>query len=302
MIILTFLWTTVEASDKGMLREDRIWEYFSYEYKENHTECVLERYGFDWREEINGKIYKRCILLDRTSWNTPEGEMDSFHKAVDIHTETVGKCVALLREEDSRVYMIFDSDAESLHYSPAPYNNIGSHFPSPYEEKLLFDFGVGKGAVIDCFMNSYENSWMQTQAEVIEVEDVTQGAISGRKLKLSNVSGTNWNDELTIYIKSEWLEGVGNIGDGSMFLFGGVQWPLPDCYCGHGGYFNNLYDRDGNVVYKGADIRVETVGVKTVLSESESEIGHIYDLIGGRVDSPQPGTVYVRDGRKFVGR
>jgi len=305
-IWLTFMlsaWITIAASDNSMLREDRVWEYFSYEYKENYTECALERYGFDWHEEVNGKIYKRCILLDRTSWRTPDRVMGDYYNTTDVRTEKIGECVALFREEDSRIWILFDTDAESLHYSPAPYDKITTLHPSPFEEKLLFDFGAKFGEVIDCFMNSYAEDWMLTQAEVAAVEEVPVESKVRRKLTLSNVAGTNWSNNLSIFIHSEWLEGVGNIGKGGMLLFGGVQWPEPDCYCGHGGYFNNLYDLDGNVIYKGADIRIGSNGVNAVASDSETgKSDAIYDLMGHSVKRVLPGSVYIRYGKKFVGK
>ena len=87
-----------------------------------------------------------------------------------------------------------------------------------------------------------------------------------------------------------------------MVTFGGVQWPLPDCYCGHGGYFNNLYDLDGNIIYKGADIRIDTGGTAVTSSQADKSSDIYYDIMGRRIDRVLPGSVYIRDGKKFIGR
>lgn len=153
-------------------------------------------------------------------------------------------------------------------------------------------------------MRSYDDflGMILIEAEVTDTEQVEVGSTIARKLKLSNVSGTNWDNELSIYIDSEWLEGVGNVGNGSMVAFGGIQWPKPTCYCGDGGYFNNLYDLDGNIIYKGADIRIDTGGTAVTSSQADKKSDIYYDIMGHRIDRVLPGSVYISDGKKFVGR
>ena len=70
-------------------------------------------------------------------------------------------------------------------------------------------------------MRNYDDflGMILTEAEVTDIEQVEVGSTIASKLKLSNASGTNWDNELSIYIDSEWLEGVGNVGNGSMVAF-----------------------------------------------------------------------------------
>lgn len=305
MTFMLFVCTLAFAQEDKMIREDRVWEYFSYEYKANYTECALERYGFTDTMEYNGHTYQLCELLSRTTWRTPDGVFSDVLMAEDVKEESVGVGYHYLRQEGSKVYLFVDPLWESFHYSPAPYDEVTSFDPISTPDMLLFDFSASKGDIIKSVMNSYDQfvGMVLTQAEVVDTEDVKIGSTAARRLKLSNISGTNWDDDLTINIDSEWLEGVGNIGKGGMLLFGGVQWPEPDCYCGHGGHFNNLYDLDGNVIYKGADIRIGSNGVNAVASDSGTgKSDKIYDLMGRRMERVLHGSVYVRDGKKFVGK
>lgn len=67
-------------------------------------------------------------------------------------------------------------------------------------------------------------------------------------------------------------------------------------------HLRSVIDKDGTVVYGREDYHdpsnVVPVGADNVPSPDSA----IYDLHGRRVTNPQPGTVYIRDGRKYVAR
>lgn len=60
-----------------------------------------------------------------------------------------------------------------------------------------------------------------------------------------------------------------------------------------------IYKKYGTVLYGSAPMS----GARVVLDESGNcDSGVIYDLMGRRAERVVPGSVYVRDGRKFVGK
>ena len=69
-------------------------------------------------------------------------------------------------------------------------------------------------------------------------------------------------------------------------------------------YFNNLYDLDGNILFKGLDKHPDTSGIGNIEISVEKE-GKMYDLFGRelRPDAQlAPGTIYIRDGKKHIAK
>ncbi len=79
-----------------------------------------------------------------------------------------------------------------------------------------------------------------------------------------------------------------------------TRFPEADC----GKSFGSMLEcyEDGVCVFKAEDFTRGQDSVEGVYDYATGMTDAIYDLMGRRVDSPQPGTVYVRDGRKFVGK
>lgn len=160
MIFSVLSTMAIEDTDQTMLREDRVWEYFRYEYKENYAVCALDRFGFTGTMEREGITYQICKWLSVTTWRTPEGMPDDFAMAEDIEEEVVGLRLCALRQEGSKVYLFVDPALEGFHYSPAPYdiNSISNVDPMLYHPgMLLFDFDAKKGDVVESVMRSYDD-------------------------------------------------------------------------------------------------------------------------------------------------
>ena len=67
----------------------------------------------------------------------------------------------------------------------------------------------------------------------------------------------------------------------------------------------NVYDLEGKVLYKGADIEVPPFGGIDGMEagdEADRSDAHILDMLGRRVTSMARGGIYIRDGKKFIGR
>ncbi len=70
---------------------------------------------------------------------------------------------------------------------------------------------------------------------------------------------------------------------------------LPD----DGSFLSCVYDREGKIIYPTSPVGVDNI---TDTATATPQSGVIYDLMGRRVERVQPGAVYVRDGKKFVGK
>lgn len=61
-----------------------------------------------------------------------------------------------------------------------------------------------------------------------------------------------------------------------------------------------VYDNDVLIFTK--DDFSQASGIKTIYLEKDAEDDTAYDIFGRRVTNPQRGSVYIRAGRKFVGK
>ncbi|MDE6258851.1 MAG: hypothetical protein K2M53_10775, partial [Muribaculaceae bacterium] len=98
----------------------------------------------------------------------------------------------------------------------------------------------------------------------------------------------------------KYAEGIGNIGLGDyIVLISGLSPASPPDDGTLGLYLlNNVYDKDGSIFYKGYDFQGFS-GIKSIKANDNSE-SRIYDLHGREVASPVSGSIYIRDGKKFV--
>lgn len=71
---------------------------------------------------------------------------------------------------------------------------------------------------------------------------------------------------------------------------------------GHPKYLLYVKDKDGNVIFTQADFRAPSYsssGIEAVESDAVTD-NRIFDLYGHPVSHPIPGTIYIRNGKKFV--
>ena len=96
------------------------------------------------------------------------------------------------------------------------------------------------------------------------------------------------SDEKVFY----WCEGIGAINDA--FLS-----PMIMSMCGKGVYMTECWMGDKCLFDKSRfDVAVAEVNSLTVQNESKD----IYDMMGRRISSPAPGQLYIRDGKKYIGK
>ena len=134
------------------------------------------------------------------------------------------------------------------------------------------------------------------------VEDVSETDGMGKQYTLRNCAVSdfcnNKGPETHVYV----AEGIGNVGRGS-FLVPETEaryHVVPNATYGEG-FFNNLYDLEGNVVYKGENVQKPSSGIESVGADAKTP-GKLYDLMGREIRNPQRGTIYIRDGEKRIAR
>ena len=294
---------------RPLLSYDKMWEYFGYEIDNNHsdvypegkTDCRLSRYVTGQNKTVGDRIYTELILDGVTSWVIPYPTYNFTDPGTGVETEKVGNCVALLREEGGKVWMLLQG--ETVQYTAVPYKEVWTRPVTENEEVLLYDFNAGQGTVVDGWFNN-----VLAPAVVRYVDDLTNtGGTELWKFNLANDRpDPSWSVENgpAVYIDVNYVEGVGNIGDGNLTeLWSQSPYdPVPTCICGSGEFFNNLYDRQGNLLQGGRGIKApETQGVGGVTDETDGD-GARYDLFGRRIREAARGQVYILNVRKYVGR
>lgn len=98
--------------------------------------------------------------------------------------------------------------------------------------------------------------------------------------------------------KMVWIEGIGALGD-SDFLVSRLM-PTSSRSISWGNYLGLLEVYDGDKLIFSHDNWVTMTGIDRVEVEPDDETyGPVYDLQGSRVENPQPGHIYIRNGSKF---
>ena len=148
---------------------------------------------------------------------------------------------------------------------------------------------------IDCEAGMDFNTMSQLKA--VGVDYIPMGNSMRRRIKLEAPEYPKFGN---LY----WVEGIGasNIR-GWIFIW----FPKPTCLCIRNRFiwadmFNieEVYDNDVLILTK--DDFSQASGIKTIYLEKDAEDDTAYDIFGRRVTNPQRGSVYIRAGRKFVGK
>ena len=168
---------------------------------------------------------------------------------------------------------------------------------------LLYDFGLNKGGTLP----------LAEDCELVTVDKVNA---FGNKFARFEFNYTDSERKAFSYV-----EGVGGI----YVVYGYLQRPLPtlvgakisedipdgyteiDVYWESGDYEEFLScEEDGEVIFTNEDFVKpgDTDGIAPIASPVVRSKGNgkTYDLLGREVTTPQPGRIYIRDGRKFMAK
>ena len=232
-----------------MIQEGRVWEYCVSDVAA-HTEKFI-RYGFKGITEKYGHTYHNLTDLDN------------------------GSTVALMREEDYRVWILLDEGM--MDYEGKDPIEI-----APGTEGLLYDFSSGMfdtRKMVYCSTPETEAPYGRLYFIDRKVPHVEIGA----------------NDRLVINPTDVLPGGLSVQGVGT--LSGTLCRPSTGTNRVNI-RLNNLYDAEGNIIYKGEN----KAGVEEITAEERMEDSRMFDLMGREIRNPLPGTVYIQNGKKFIAR
>ncbi len=286
--MLSFTLSASAEDYKSMIRYDRVWEHISIHWN-NKTAYYVK---FDGPEEINGKTYHRLVSFRKARYDY---DMDGQCYPFDVDDDYY-KVEGYLREENGKVYTLLcnTTDEDNVFWGELYIKGGEDEQPSDLEEKLLYDFTCKEG-------ESYSGLHLSGDAMKMnfKVKSIGSVEIEGEGHRLMHVSPEG-HDDIDLRI----VEGVGLDSEyGCLtainFLF------IPTCPCTDY-IFNRVLSNDGRVIYEAADgVADIPVGdflyVDNIPQLSKDDIP-LYDMMGRRIATSAPGQLYIKAGKKFIGK
>jgi hypothetical protein len=310
--------TALYSSDRQVLpcfktiNDENVWEYFTYtsfasegNVSKRNTQCKIERYKFDGTEKKGDYVYNRFCRIGVSAWRvgrlTYSDNDDFYTGAYAITNSDTNECVALLREDEGKIYMLLDrSQVECIN---TPYTYAWTRDVENKEEVLLYDFTATTGDDVQSFINNRAITELKvSRHDRRSVNGL--GQMSPFDLTYTEEPQYTESDYPLYYINISTLEGVGNIGTGNFIDLACEYSVQPTCADITRTCLNNLYDKDGNVLYGGSNRSVpDPNGVDAIITDSDNaESAPMYDLMGRRITSPAKGQIYIQNGKKFIGQ
>ena len=282
------LFASVEAAEQehefSYIDQNYIWWYFD----ENSPNAFQMAFG-DY-VELEGKTYREFGIV-RNGQREKRGSNEVTWN--DDDSKTWPKW--LMREEDNCLYAIVPEENrnEWLLYDLSGIFNIA---PEDFNWEIpVYNFNIeaGEFAYIYDIMGCYINFEI-TDVELLKVGD------SYRKVFITRNWGYGHPDT---YYKI--IEGIG-LNQGGCLAYATFVRPASypiDPYYDSSWEHLILYevtDVDGNPVYKNPNPWLSDCRTIADDDDQENKFEKTYDLFGREVSDPQPGTVYIRGGKKFV--
>lgn len=308
--------TDTESID-CLIQKDYEWQYYmKYGYYRGPITIRLPQYTIVDSYNPEYPYEFKCLGYHYWVQDDPRnGEATNYKGYVEEN-----ESIALLREEDGIVYLSLDNyhvpDSEILHnYWGINWNGLSiydreTEFVKPYlssanEEVILYNYNAKIG---DCYRSIIFGSLIcdviVTNVSDIDVSTDASSSIcikqidvipdyAAKKVELYS------NDILTENYTIKYAAGLGNISRGDYINLFTEPYVYPDNGY-HAEYvLNNIYRKDGAIYFQGKDFQGLS-GIKNIsLVNNDS---HIFDLYGRTVTNPLPGSVYIRSGKKYIGK
>ena len=301
-----------------MIREGRVWEYNAQYFHPGENGHVLHYMRFNGTVEVNGIEYHCFEMYKSRYYKEVDFDYENHCCVYEFSREEErGYPKFLLREEPGKVYALTNFDSDDGEWIVHVRNEkemaeLSVNGDRQFGEYLLYDFTMQEGDLRDVPEWEYVGTERSYKFFNLYPFVVATEMIEGELCRMFNfvsaeVAGSDSFDPESSYWKrittSTMVEGIGIVMNGCLARFNFDQLAamfqdesyLPD----DGSALSYVYDSEGNVIYSPWS---STVGMDNITDTSKSQSGEIYDLMGRRVERVQPGSVYIRDGKKFVGR
>ena len=267
------------GGEESMINENLVWQYHgkSIRYDEESNEYApgdyLLNFQFNGTSEINGKTYHNLYGMGKWENGVTREDMFtdfSFERDPDFY----------IRQDGDKYYMLMNPKSEVLDFMEGWYG-------SPEVESLIYDYSpdsyvlardgnVHRGFEIctekrgDSYPDGYEHEIFIELTEhsplfydfsktIIYKEGVSDlNKLMGLKSDVKrNIRYQSNNFSYNLY-------NYGTVGSGILpmpgaYTFPGITYTIS---------FNNVYDLDGNIVYKGRDWRPTVSSVSDIVEDS----------------------------------
>ncbi len=276
-----------------MIREGKVWEYQSSYSRQvdgrNEAGLVNHFMRFDGTADVNGSNYS-CFMLYRSE----------YYRGTDVYGELelaeTKDCDGpryFLREEGDKVYILTYEDRVFSTDKSIEECFGGAEAPKGYGEFLRYDFGLADGDSFNLPSGTDVSSEILIPMTV-KIGDAVK--VGDYECKVMTFTGENGMPGYP----GEVIEGIGPTKDGDLAVFGPpylADRPDNSLLPGQGSSLVRVYDSDGKLIYG----KNPGAGISSLISDELSDEA-TYDVLGRRVRSTVPGSLYIRGGKKFVAR
>lgn len=267
------------------VREDRTWEYRSYGGRPNNDfsrfRTIYHFIKFDSDPVVfNHHEYKMariCKMIETEYGNDIPEHI--------ISEETWDTPLYAMREERDRVYVLKDTKGNNVTEITDATDTSGFH------DEVLYDWTLKDGDLWTYV--DFSEEYPEDCPTVEYGEPMKIGEDECRVMNLSDF------DHISL------IEGIGatvngSLGDYTFLLTSHMEpWINTDAP-GMDSTLERVYDGDGNLIYGEALVLQDSV--EGVTPDSDGEDSLVFDVLGRRVSSTAPGSVYIRGGKKFVAK
>lgn len=297
-----------------MICDGRVWEYGGGYRTADERGQVFHYMKFDEHVVVNGKTYTGFGVFN-SKYYRYDNDDNTYILSKDVERDGP---VWLLREEEGKVYILYsgkDVSSQSaltgltVETSWPISENLDMSDPEEYGESILYDFSLAEGEKIR--LPLWSDVLKPEESYVFEVsygEELLIGEEECRVQFFNDArdsstagSGPKQYGPGSGHSLPCAIEGIGITYNGclpyySILLLSGQDYdnsysPGPESY------LRCVMDANGNVLY-GTDSPASIPGMQT--EDSLNDI--TYDVLGRRVSSTVPGSVYIRGGKKFVAK
>ena len=280
---LPAVWVEGMGSDRGLLNAYPI-NPGDYEYLDYIEMPDGRKYDFtqsDDTDPVSEDSYLP-ILEDGKVWSAmrkfPSGE-------VEWKREVIGDTVLL----DRKCKAVRSTYAGEILYGGDSYyyeEDGRLYLYREYDKRfwLIYDLGITETG----WHNEFEN-------HPIYVYDIQRSymTIEGQERLCVTIDYDMDNERGEFPAREIWVEGIGQISITPLVSFNAYM------EAGNGGYFNSC-TLNGKAIFTHGDFDKIT-NIHSAIKESPSDnVQDVYDLQGRRMQKPQRGGLYIKDGKKFI--
>ena len=298
-LLILFISAALACQDSyAVFHEDWVWRYetdhFLWTLPDKNPTIYRWWMKFDGTTEIDGVIWHNFTTVKAHAVDVILLTESPYYKEGEITELTPGRTF-LIREEDNRYYLRKPLEDNSVAAMPETW------WYAEGDEALVYDFNLSVGDECLTFgSDGGEFSFSQDMRKVSNVSNVTIGDETLKTITVfpyfHAVDGIGWTKGgIFPYFDTDsewWIPGTDDPNSDGIIEI----WPDFD----RTSTLRQIEDLEGNVIFKPWEA---LDGVDDIHPDYNSASDtRIFDMRGSEVKTTLPGGVYIRAGRKFIGR